>query len=88
MMSCQLPNAPLRICGDGSPDPSDGGDNPDDSLTSASRPLREILPVILQLFYLENQALTDPQFVTNLVVVFARAELFSDQLAVGVIHGD
>jgi hypothetical protein len=88
MMPCQLPNAPLRICGDGLPDPGDGGDSPDGSLTSASRPWREVLPVILQLFYLENHAPTDPHFAANLTVVFARAELFSDQLAVGVIHGD
>jgi hypothetical protein len=78
----------LRICGDGSPDPGDGGHSPDGSLTSASRPWREVLPVILQLFDLENQAPTDPQFAANLMVVFARAELFSDKLAVGVIHSD
>ena len=44
--------------------------------------------MILHLFDLENQAPTDPQFAANLAVVFPRAELLSDQLAVGVIHGD
>ncbi len=88
MNPCQLPNAPLRICGDGSPAPGNGGDSPDSSLTSASRPWREVLPVILQLFDLENQAPTDPQFAANMAVVLARAELFSDKLAAGVIHGD
>jgi hypothetical protein len=78
----------LRICGDGSPDPGDGGHSLDGSLTSASRPWREVLPVILQLFDHENQAPTDPQFTANLAVVFARAKLFSDKLAVGVIHGN
>jgi hypothetical protein len=88
MKPCQQPNAPLRICGDGSPDPSNGGHSPDCSLTSASRPWRELLAVILQLFYLENQAPTDPQFAANMAVVLACAELFSDKLAAGMIHGD
>ncbi len=88
MKPCQLPNAPLRICGDSSPDPGDDGHSPDGSPTSASRPWREVLPVILQLFDLENQAPTDPQFAANMAVVLACAELFSDKLAAGVIHGD
>jgi hypothetical protein len=81
-MPCQLPNAPFRIYGDGPPDPGDGGDSPDSSLTSTSRPWREVLPVIRQPFYLEYQAPTDPQFAANLAVVLARAELFSDKLFV------
>ncbi len=88
MKPCQMPNAPLRICGDGAPDPGDGSDSPDGLLTSASQLWREVLPVILQLFDLENQAPTDPQFAENMAVVLARAELFSDKLAAGVIHGD
>jgi hypothetical protein len=88
MKPYQLPNAPLQICSDGAPDPGDGGDSPDGLLTSASWPLREVLPVILQLFDLENQAPTDPQFAANMAVVLAHAELFRDKLAAGVIHGD
>jgi hypothetical protein len=88
MKPCQLPNAPLRICGDGPPDAGDGGDSPDGSLTSASRLWLEVLPMILQLFDLENQAPTDPQFAANVAVVLARAELFNDKLAAGVIHGN
>jgi hypothetical protein len=76
MKPCQLPNAPLRICGDGPPDPGDGGDSPDSSLTSASRPWHEVLPVILLLFDLENQASTDPQFAANVALVLAHVELF------------
>ncbi len=84
----QLPNAPLRICGDGLPDPGDGGDSPDGSLTSTSLPWREVLPVILQLFDLENQAPTDPQFAANVAVVLVRVELSSEKLAAGMIHGN
>jgi hypothetical protein len=51
-------------------------------------PWHEVLAIILQLFDLENQAPTDPQFAANMAVVLARAELFSDKLAAGVIHGD
>ncbi len=32
VMPCQMPNAPLRVCGNGPPDPGDGGDSPDSSL--------------------------------------------------------
>jgi hypothetical protein len=78
----------LRICSDSPPDPGDGGNNPDGLLFSASRPRREVLPVILQLFDLENKAHTDPQFAANLAVVLARVKLFSNKLAAGVIHGD
>jgi hypothetical protein len=44
--------------------------------------------MILQLFDLENQAPTDPQFAANVAVVLARVELPSDKLAAGMIHGD
>jgi hypothetical protein len=88
MMPCQLPYASLRICSHGRLDLRDGGDSPDSSLTSASRPWREVLAVILQLFDLKNQAPTDLQFITNLALVLARAELFSDKLAAGLIHDD
>jgi hypothetical protein len=80
-MPCQLPDASLRICSHGLPDLGDGGNRPDSSLTSASGLWRGVLAVILQLFYLKNQAPTDPQFAANLEVVLARFELFSNKLA-------
>jgi hypothetical protein len=52
------------------------------------RPWREVLAVILQLFYLKNPTPTDPQFVSNLPVVPARVELFTDKLVASVIHGN
>jgi hypothetical protein len=88
VMPCQLPNAPLQICGDGPPDSGDGCDSPDGSFTSASRPWHEVLPVILQPFDIENQAPTDPSLPEIWRVVLAHAELFSDKLVAGVIHGD
>jgi hypothetical protein len=60
VMPCQLPDDSLRICSHGLPDLGDGGDSPDSSLTSASGPWREVLAVILQLFYLKNQSPTAP----------------------------
>jgi hypothetical protein len=87
-MSCQLSNAPLRICGDSPPDSGDSCDSPDDSFTSASGPWHEVLPVILQPFDIENKSPTDPSSPEIWRVVLARAELFSDKLAAGVIHGD
>jgi hypothetical protein len=88
VMPCQLPYAPLRICSDGPLDLGDGSNSLDSSLTTASRPWREVLAFILQLFDLKNQAPTDHLFAENLAVVLAHAELFCDKLAASVIHGD
>jgi hypothetical protein len=79
MMPCQLPYASLRICSHRPPDLGDGGNSPNSLLISASRPRREVLAVILQLFYHKNQAPTDPQFATNMAVVLARVELRNDK---------
>jgi hypothetical protein len=84
VMPCKLPYGPLRICSDSPPDLGNGGKSPDSSLTSPSRPWREVLAVILQLFDLKIQAPTDPQFAANLAVVLIHA----DKLAAGMIHGD
>jgi hypothetical protein len=87
MMPCKLPHALLRIFSHGCLNRHDGNGSPGCSLTSTPRPWREVLGIILELFYLKNQAPTDPKFVANLAVVLACAEL-TDMLAAGVIHGD
>ncbi len=88
VMPCQLSDASLRIFSHGGLDHGDGGECLDCSLTSAPWPWREVLAIILQLFYLKNQAPTDSQFVANLPVVPAHTELLPDKLAGGVIHGN
>jgi hypothetical protein len=81
MMPCQLPYDSLRIFSQGSWTAAMAAKVR--AVLWTPRPWREVLAVILQLFYLKNPTPTDPQFVSNLPVV-----LFTDKLVAGVIHGN
>jgi hypothetical protein len=87
MMPCKLPHVLLRISSHGCLNRGDDNGSPGRSLTSALRPWRELLAIILELFAFKNQAPTDPKFIANLAVVLACAKLLTDMLAAGVIHG-